>query len=243
LQAVDRFALARYAELARGIRQAYEAYDFQSVFHAVNDYITVDLSAFYLDVSKDRLYTLAAGSVERRSAQTAMYVIADGLTRFVAPILSMTAEEIWGQLPGSREASVHMAVFPADTDAWLDETLAAEWRRLLDARSTVNVALEEARQQKTIGTSLQAKVLLAASGDLADLLERYRTDLPMLFMTSAVGVERRGSGGLTVTVNRADGEKCPRCWRYVTDQSSDADFAGLCSRCVNAVGGAVAPAR
>jgi len=243
LQEVDRFALARYAALAAGIRQSYDAYDFQAVFHAINEFMTVDLSAFYLDVSKDRLYTFAADAPERRSAQTAQYVMADGLARLIAPILSITADEIWRHLPGSREASVHLALFPTDTEAWRDEALAARWEQLLDVRSAVNAALEDARQKKEIGTALQARVVVSASGDLLALLERHVAELPMLFMTSAVDIQPAASGELAVTVARADGEKCPRCWRYVTDTVPDGAMAGLCRRCVAAVGGAVVPAR
>ncbi len=243
MQEVDRFALARYARLAAAIRRSYDAYDFQAVFHAVNEFMTVDLSAFYLDVSKDRLYTFGAESPERRSAQTALYVIADGLTRLIAPILSMTADEVWAHLPGRLEASVHLAVFPADTDVWRDDELEARWQQLLDVRSVVYGALETARQQKAIGTSLQARVLVAASGDLAALMERQAADLPMLFITSAVQVERRPSGDLEVIVSRADGSKCPRCWRYVTETVPAGELAGLCLRCRDAVGGVVASAR
>jgi isoleucyl-tRNA synthetase len=240
---VDRFALARYADLARGIRSAYDAYNFQAVFHALNEFMTVDLSAFYLDVSKDRLYTFAADSPERRSAQTAMHIIADGLTRLVSPILSITADEIWAHLKGGREPSVHIATFPAGTDAWLDEDLTSRWQRLMEVRGTVNVALEEARQQKTIGTALQAHVALAASGDLLALLERHVHELPMFFLASTVEITRQAEGDLAVTISRADGEKCPRCWRYVTDAVAEGDLVGLCSRCVEAVGGAIVPAR
>jgi isoleucyl-tRNA synthetase len=243
MQEVDRFALARYAALAAGIRQAYDDYDFQAVFHALNEFMTVDLSAFYLDVSKDRLYTLAADAPERRSAQTAQYVIADGLTRLVAPILSITADEIWQHLSGAREDSVHLAVFPTDTEAWRDDGLVERWSRLLEIRSVVNGALEEARQQKAIGTALQARVTVAAGGPDMDLLERHAADLPMLFMTSAVALERRESGGLAVAVARADGQKCPRCWRYVTETATDGEMTGLCMRCVNAVGGSLVSAR
>ena len=116
----------------------------------------MDLSAVYLDVSKDRLYTFGAASRERRSAQTAVYVIADGLARLIAPILSITADEIWARLPGAREASVHLALFPADAGAWRDEALEADWRQLLDVRSSVNAALEGARQRKEIGNALSA---------------------------------------------------------------------------------------
>jgi isoleucyl-tRNA synthetase len=109
---VDRFVLSSYARLAALVRQAYDAYEFQAIFHAINEFMTVDLSAVYLDVSKDRLYTFGADSRERRSAQTAVYVMADGLTRLIAPVLSITADEIWSRLPGTREESVHLALFP-----------------------------------------------------------------------------------------------------------------------------------
>ncbi len=259
---VDRFALAIYARLAETVRAAYDRYDFQSIFHAVNEFLTVDLSAFYLDVSKDRLYTLPADSAERRSAQTAQYVIADGLTRLLAPILSITAEEIWGRLPGSREESVHMALFPADTARWRDHDLEDRWSRLLEVRRTVYGALETARNAKTIGASLTAHVTISASGETFDLLERHDADLPMLFIVSsvsleprnaavnleprdaAVNLERRGAEGssgpskvVQVDVSRASGDKCPRCWRFVSDAATTGDLAGLCSRCVAALGG------
>ena len=237
---VDRFALGLFATLARDVRQAYTDYDFQTIFHAVNQFVTVDLSAFYLDVSKDRLYTFGAGSVERRSAQTAVYAIADGLARLLAPILTITTDEIWTHLPGAREASVHLAEFPADTDRWLDDELVARWRQLLEVRSTVNGMLEEARQRKEIGNALSAHVTVSASGTTADLLERHAADLPMFFITSTATVARTDDGPLTVSVTRADGEKCPRCWRVVTDAVADGDFAGLCERCADVVGGAVA---
>jgi isoleucyl-tRNA synthetase len=238
--AVDRYALSMYAKLAAEVQQAYDAYDFQSIFHTINAFVTVDLSAFYLDVSKDRLYTFGARSLERRSAQTAVYVIADGLARLIAPILSITADEIWARLPGNREASVHLAVFPADAASWRDEALEAEWAGLLEVRSSVNAALEIARQAKTIGNALSAQVTVSASsGAQLQLLEKYRADLPMLFITSAADV-RQGSGDAAdVDVRPAAGDKCARCWRYVSDLEADGPYAGLCSRCVDAVGAAV----
>ena len=240
---VDRYALAGYARLADTIRRSYEAYDFQSIFHAVNEFVTVDLSAFYLDVSKDRLYTFRADSIERRSAQTATYVIADGLTRFLAPILSITMDEVWRLLPGKREDSVHLTVFPSDTDVWADPALEDRWRKLLDVRAAVNLALESARQRKEIGNALSAHVTIRAAGDLADLLEQAAAQLPMLFITSSAEVRRVDEGDLAVEVARAAGDKCPRCWRFVTDAATDGEFAGLCGRCTDAVGGAVASTR
>jgi isoleucyl-tRNA synthetase len=244
---VDRFALASYARLAGTVREGYDRYDFQAIFHAVNEFLTVDLSAFYLDVSKDRLYTLPAGSIERRSAQTAQYVIADGLTRLLAPILSVTAEEIWARLPGAREASVHLALFPEDTARWRNEDLERRWTTLLEVRGAVHAALETARNAKLIGASLTAHVALAASGGTYELLKRHEADLPMLFIVSSVAVERRtpdapGSperpaGDVHVEVARAAGDKCPRCWRFVSDARPEGDLAGLCARCVAALGG------
>ena len=239
---VDRYAVARYARVAQRVVDAYGQYDFQAIFQAINEFVTVDLSAFYLDVCKDRLYTLPAGSPERRSAQTALYVIADGLTRLIAPILSVTAEEIWKYLPGAREASVHLAEFPTQLDAWTDEALEARWGRLLEVRGTVNAALEVARVGKVIGAPLTAHVSMAAHGDLYDLLVRYQADLPMLFIVSAVTVARlAGEGNLEPAVAHAAGDKCPRCWRFVTETAArEGDLAGLCLRCAEAVGDAVA---
>jgi isoleucyl-tRNA synthetase len=235
---VDRFALAIYARLAESIRTAYERYDFQAIFHAVNEFLTVDLSAFYLDVSKDRLYTLSAESIERRSAQTAQYVIADGLTRLIAPILSITAEEVWARLPGTREESVHVALFPPDTSRWRDEELERRWEQLLEVRAAVYAALETARNTKLIGASLTAHVTVGAPPETYDLLTRHEADLPMLFIVSSAAIERRETGSdVQVDVRRASGEKCPRCWRFVSDAAAEGDLAGLCARCVAALGG------
>ncbi len=239
---VDRFVLARFAEVAGTVLGAYDQYDFQIIFHAINEFVTVDLSAFHADVSKDRLYTLRHDSPERRSAQTAYYVIADGLARLLAPILSVTAEEVWRALPGSRETSVHLAYFPDQLAEWRDEALEDRWRRLLAIRATVNQALEAARQRKDIGSALAAHVLIRAAGHDADLLDRYRDDLPMIFLTSSVAVERVSAGEVSVDVDKAAGEKCPRCWRVVPGvvAINDEDGSTLCERCADVIGGVVA---
>jgi isoleucyl-tRNA synthetase len=236
---VDRFALSSYARRAAEVRQAYEAYDFQTIFHAINEFVTVDLSAVYLDVSKDRLYTFGAASRERRSAQTAVYVIADGLARLLAPILSITADDIWSRLPGTREDSVHLALFPDEAAAWRDEALEADWQQLLALRGQVNAALEGARQRKEIGNALSAHVSIAAAGPMSGLLDRYRNELPMWLITSSVTVESGAGEDPVVTVRHADGEKCPRCWRFVTDLSAE----GLCPRCIEAIGSSHAGTR
>jgi isoleucyl-tRNA synthetase len=237
MQEVDRFALARYGAAAATVLKAYETYDFPTIFQAVNQFTTVDLSAFYADVSKDRLYTFAPASAERRSAQTALYIIADGLTRLLAPILPVTADELWRHLPGTRDKSVHLGEFPRDSDVLLDPALSERWERLMKIREDVNRTLEIARQAKTIGNSLGAKVMLRASAVDAALLDRYRDDLPMLFIVSEVLIDTTGAGSapLEIDVARADGDKCPRCWRFVRSISSAPATEGICDRCAEAL--------
>jgi isoleucyl-tRNA synthetase len=239
---VDRFALASYARLADTCARAYEAYDFQTVFQTINEFVTVDLSAFFLDVSKDRLYTLRAGSVERRSAQTAQYVIADGLTRLLAPILSMTADEIWMNLPGTREESVHLAEFPRGVEIWRDQDLETRWTQLRELRAAVNGQLELARVAKTIGSSLEANVTLRvpAGHPLTATLRDRLADLPMLFIVSSVAIATGQGNEITVEVAHAPGDKCPRCWRFVTERVPGGELEGLCLRCADAIGDPVA---
>jgi isoleucyl-tRNA synthetase len=235
LQDVDRYILAVYAGTATSVVRAYDRYDYPAIFQTLNQFLTVDLSAFYADVSKDRLYTLAAASPERRSAQTAMFIMADGLARLLAPILPVTADELWRHLPGSREASVHIGQFPDRLDSLAAAAIAEEWARLRDIRDEVNRALETARQEKVIGTSLQARVTLTAGGAAAALLGRHHADLPMLFIVSHVLLETGGPEGVSVSVSRAEGQKCDRCWRIVPELSHDTRTQGLCARCVDAL--------
>jgi isoleucyl-tRNA synthetase len=242
LEEVDRFILARYAEVALRVQKAYDEYDYSTIFQTLNAFATVDLSALYNDISKDRLYTFAARSTGRRSAQTAMYVIADGMTRLMAPILSFTSDELWRFLPGTREESVHEALFPsrAELDALLDRELVERWSRLIDVRAKVLAKIEPLRQGKQIGSSLQAKVIVSASKSELAPLERHARDLPMLFIVSEVELkanvaEAAQGGELGVTIERAGGVKCERCWRYVPKISSEPTWAGLCERCQDAL--------
>ena len=241
LQEVDRFAVSRYGVMAKDVLSAYDRYDYPSIFQTVNQFVTVDLSAFYADVSKDGLYTFAASSPERRSAQTAMFIMADGLARLLAPILPVTSDELWRHLPAPRDASVHLARFPENVDDLIDSSLASRWERLLAVRDEVNRALEVARQNKVIGTSLGAFVILAAGGELGKLLGDYEAQLPMLCIVSQVALDPTGDDQLRVTVSKAEGDKCQRCWRVVPDVSQAA--GGLCSRCIGALDGAAQAAR
>jgi isoleucyl-tRNA synthetase len=235
MQEVDRYALDRYAAAASAALRGYERYDYPSIFQTINQFVTVDLSAFYADVLKDRLYTFGAGSLERRSAQTAMYLIADGLARLLAPILPVTADELWRHLPGLREESVHLAEFPTDLDRLAHAELGDRWRQLIAIRDDVNRVLETARQAKEIGTSLAARVSLRAGGEAGALLRRYEADLPMLFIVSQVSLDASGAEGVSVSVARAEGDKCERCWRVLPSLAGDPEAPGLCSRCVSAL--------
>ena len=214
------------------------------MFQGVNAFATVDLSAFYADVAKDRLYTFAARSPQRRSAQTAMFVMAEGLARLMAPILPFTADELWRFVPGTREESVHIALFPpeAELSPLADRELLERWTRLLAIREEVLAEIEPLRKNKQIGSSLQAKVVLSATLAELALLERYAKDLPMLFIVSEVelrpvpaDVEVHEEALPRVTIERAGGVKCERCWRYVNNVSSEPAWAGLCERCLDAL--------
>jgi isoleucyl-tRNA synthetase len=242
LEEVDRFILGRYARVAQRCLTAYDEYDYPTIFQAVNAFATVDLSALYSDISKDRLYTFGACSRQRRSAQTAMYIMADGLTRLLAPILPVTTDELWRHLPGTRSPSVHMAVFPEPStlNGMIDAELVPRWTRLTDLRERVLGEIEPLRKEKQIGSSLQAKVVLtAATGDLA-FLRDHLSQLPMLFIVSEVEVqEARGAdvqgGSPRITIERAAGVRCERCWRYVPAISTEPQWAGLCDRCREAL--------
>jgi isoleucyl-tRNA synthetase len=239
---IDRWAMARYAAAGTRMVKAYDEYDYPAIYQAANHLITVDLSAFYIDITKDRMYTWGARSDARRSGQTAMFHIVDGLARLLAPILPFTMDEVWRNLPGHRETSVHLALFPADLSDWHDERLLDRWTQLAAVRDAVNSALEEKRQQKAITGNLSARVSLAASGALGQLLAEYRDELPTIFGVSQADLDQAfteaagETSGVQVRVDRADGLRCERCWRFVPALTP----RGICDRCDDALDGASA---
>jgi isoleucyl-tRNA synthetase len=246
LEEIDTWALSRTAELLERAQAAYDEYAFHKVYRGVYDFATVDLSAFYFDILKDRLYTAPASSVRRRAAQTTLYRIADALVRVVAPLLSFTADEVWKHLPAPhlREKSVHLATFvsPGDLRAGLStEHLQRleNWPRLIALREEVLKALEVARQEKFIGGSLEARVALAVSQDLQPLVEQYRGLLRYLFIVSQVEVSQQavegatasGLAGLSVKIEKAAGQKCDRCWNFSEQVGKDQRYPTVCERC------------
>ncbi|MDT4895502.1 MAG: isoleucyl-tRNA synthetase [Acidobacteriota bacterium] len=242
---IDRWALAKLDEVVSQVREAYEAYEFHTVYHALYNFSTVMLSARYFDIIKDRLYTAAPRSHARRSAQTALYRIADSLARLLAPILVFTSDEIWENLPqmsgdDERVASVHLAEFPQARNE-PDAELIERWTELFYVRDMVLQVLEHERASKVIGSSLEARVNISASGATYDLLQRYRDELRYLFIVSQVNVQQAGDSLLAndvkveVSVERAEGEKCERCWNYSTHVGESTRYPTACERCVEAL--------
>jgi isoleucyl-tRNA synthetase len=233
---IDRFILLRLQELTGRLLRAYERYEFHILFHSLHNFCAVDLSAFYLDVLKDRVYTSAAASPERRAAQTTMFLLLEGITRLMAPVLSFTADEVWSYLPrrGDEGESVHLAEFSRVDETVLDEALGERWERLLGVRDEVLKVLEEARQRKLIGNALEAKVEILAGHALLPFLRGYAKDLPTIFIVSAVDLKPApaGSPELTVVVHRAPGKKCERCWVYRESVGQSAEHPTVCDRCV-----------
>jgi isoleucyl-tRNA synthetase len=244
---MDLWMLRRTGTLVRQCLGWYADFEFHRVYHALHDFCVVDLSAFYFDVLKDRLYTFAPNHRGRRSAQTAVYHIARALVRLIAPILVFTSEEIWQHLPraASAAASIHIANFPAAEpfEKALDEARSSDWERLLAVRQEVLKVLEQLRSDKEISANLAARVKLRAKGDTARLLNRYAAFLPEFFIVSQVEIEvldparpPSDSGGLVeVLAAKARGSKCERCWNYSTHVGESADFPTLCERCMAAL--------
>jgi isoleucyl-tRNA synthetase len=257
LQPLDQYMLAKTRELTEKVLKWYEEFEFNRIFHAINEFCNADLSALYLDVLKDRMYTFAPTSKERLSAQTTLYKITDALVRLVAPILSFTADEVWGYMPAveGRVASVHLALHPESADLKPQERTAilGDWKQLLAIRDGVLKELEASRKKSEIGKALEAKVVIESlrSGPIHAILEQYETSLAEWFNVSQVRLETppslygsRGNGASTesadsshyrVTVLRAEGQKCSRCLRYTMDTAPYGPWPTVCGRCANAL--------
>lgn len=240
---LDRWALSRLSRLVEKVESAYDKYEFHKIYHAVHNFCSIDLSAFYLDILKDRLYTSPESTVAYRSARTTMYLIVDTLTRMLAPVLSFTSDEIWQRIPGERENSVHMAAFPEKMTAYQDDELEARYERLQKVRSEVSKQLEIARTDKRLGQSLEAKVLLSVPEDYRELISSYQDLLPTYFIVSQVELtddipepqDAENIPGLKLQVLSAEGEKCDRCWNYATSVGNNQEHPSICDRCAAAL--------
>ena len=255
---LDRYMLARTRDLTEKIFGWYDDFEFHRVYQAVNEFAIVDLSSFYLDMLKDRMYTFAPSSLARRSAQTVLWQITEALVRLVAPILSFTADEVWEYLPAieGRPVSVHLALFPKPEEIFSGDATALieEWKKLFEIREAALRKLEHERQAKRIGKGLEADVLIEASGEALSLLQRYSpSDLKEFFNVSAVGVKEyeytdpipqaRESevilpslgGHVEIRALLASGHKCARCWNFMPEVSDYGIWQNVCTRCQSAL--------
>ncbi|MFZ5648428.1 MAG: isoleucine--tRNA ligase [Bacillota bacterium] len=247
LPEIDRWALMKLQKAVGRVLSAYRDYEFHVVYHAIHNFCTVDMSALYLDIIKDRLYTAAPSSKERRAAQTVLYEVLNALVRLLAPVLAFTSEEIWRYVPKNGDApeSVQLCDMPEVNEDYLDAELEKKWDSLLDIRAVVTRALEVARKDRVIGNSLEAAAQLYASGEVYHLLASMKEELPTVFIVSGVvlnqgnppegAVTDEGVPGFGVVVERAPGSKCERCWNYHGEVGRDADHPTLCPRCAGVV--------
>lgn len=239
LEEMDRFALMRMDDLIRRCREAYERYEYHIIFHAVHNFCVVDMSNFYLDALKDRLYVEKADSATRRAAQTTIYKILHALTRLIAPILAFTSDEIWGFMPHTAEDDTRNVIFNSIPEPLFDEddVFMARWEKIHAVRDDVKKALEAARAEKIIGAALDAKVTLGASGEMLDFLRSVEAILPKVFIVSGLELTEntengmQGESGVTVSVEHADGCKCERCWGFSNTVGQNPAHATLCARC------------
>ncbi|MBI5237343.1 MAG: isoleucine--tRNA ligase [Deltaproteobacteria bacterium] len=251
LHELDRLTLHRLAKLTEKVRRAYQEFEFHVVYHSIHNFSAVDLSAFYLDGLKDRLYTCKAGSKERRAGQTVLWRLIDCLTRLLAPILVWTADEAWQFIPGKKTENVHLADMPEPNTDWIDDDLEKKWENLLDIKTElISKELEKERQAKTIGHSLDAKVTIPLGNDrwvqdssacvymtvteFKDMIKANRAPLEDILMVSELEIDENHSTS-SISTSKASGQKCERCWHYTKDIGSDAAHPAVCKRCAQAL--------
>ncbi|MFA5859890.1 MAG: isoleucine--tRNA ligase [Elusimicrobiota bacterium] len=241
---IDKYMLHKLYMLVTEVTRYYEAYEFNKVLRAVHDYCVFDLSNFYLDILKDRLYTFGPGCVERRGAQTVMYQTLMVLVKSMSPMLSFTAEDVWQTLKVEKagaglEESVFLSGFATAQPEWLNKPLAAKWEVIRKIKEKVNLEMEKMRQEKVIGSSLEAKVEITSFSDEEFcVIKEYEHQWPMITISSSVVIFRgKGEGDVMIKISKADGIKCVRCWNYSHSVSKHEDHPELCDRCHEVVRG------
>ena len=230
---IDKWALAKLNSLIDKVREAYDKYEFHIVYHSIHNFCVVDMSNFYLDVLKDRLYTEKADSPRRRAAQTAMYLILNAMTRMIAPILAYTSDEIWKFMPHSAADEASHVIYnemPEKVAADVDDSFMEFWNRIHELRDDVKKTLEPMIKEKTIKSSLEAKVTLSAGGETLEFLRQAEPELADAFIVSEVVIADNGAE-LEITAEKAEGEKCERCWAIRKSVGADAEHPTLCAHC------------
>lgn len=237
---IDKWAIYKLNELIDKVKNGYDTFEFHQVYHAIHNFCVVDMSNFYLDVLKDRLYTEKADSQARRAAQTAMFIILDALTRMIAPILAYTSDEIWKYMPHRSDADAENVVYnsmPEKLSVDCDSEFAAKWDKIHELRDTVKKSLEVVIKDKTIRSSLEASVTLKASGEELDFLKSVDSELATILIVSQVSVVESDAAELEVEVAKANGEKCERCWAFSETVGTDSEHPTICKRCAEILKG------
>ena len=242
LYEIDKVALMKLDELIEKVSKAYDEFNFHIVFHAIHNFCVTDMSNFYLDIIKDRLYCENENSQTRKAAQTTIYRVIDALTRLITPILAYTSDEIWRHMPQKTEDDIRGPVFndmPRKSGIAFDNDFIAKWETIYELREDAKKALEIKRAEKVIGSSLEAKLTLHCSDKLYDFALENSEQLADVFIVSALEVEKDSKGdytgdieNLSITVQKADGDKCERCWIYSTSVGESEKHPTLCDRCV-----------
>lgn len=233
LMPIDKWALAKLNILIDKVKEAYDKYEFHIVYHAIHNFCVVDMSNFYLDVLKDRLYTEKADSKARRAAQTSIYIILNAMTRMIAPILAYTSDEIWKYMPHSSNEKAEHVIYnemPEKVDISINDDFMAFWDEIHELRDDVKKSLETFIKDKTIKSSLEAKVTLGASGDKLAFLNKAENELATAFIVSEVEIVDNSSE-LEIRIDKAEGEKCERCWVISKTVGENSEHPTLCSRC------------
>lgn len=244
LREVDRYMLVKLNKLVAKVRKSYDTYDFAAIYHAVNNFCTIDLSAFYLDFAKDVLYIEASNNHERRSIQTVLYDTLIALTKLVAPILTHTADEVWAHIPNAKEESVQLVDMPEARDMADAAGLEKKWDAFMALRDDVLKALETARNEKVIGKSLTAKLVLYPNAETKALLNSIQENVKQLFIVSDLEIAGEKADApanaqvferTAIVVEKAEGETCDRCWVVTSTVGEDSDHPALCTRCADVV--------
>lgn len=232
---IDKWAIFKLNELNKRVIEGYDAYEFHQVYHAIHNFCVVDMSNFYLDVLKDRLYTEKSDSKLRRAAQTAIYIILDAMTRMIAPILAYTSDEIWKFMPHSSDVDSRHVVYndmPSIVEVDTDDSFIARWDRIHSLRDAVKKSIELSVSQKLIKSSLEASVKLTCTGEEYDFIKSVEDELKAAFIVSGIEVVNDESvSELKIDINKAEGQKCERCWSYSVTVGEDADNPCVCARC------------
>ena len=233
LMPIDRWALAKLNELQTRVKESYDKYEFHIVYHSIHNFCVVDMSNFYLDVLKNRLYLEKPDSIQRRAAQTAIYIILNAMTRMIAPILAYTSDEIWKFMPHSASDNADHIIYnemPAPVVVDADEAFMAFWDKIHELRDEVKKSLEPLIKEKTIKGSLEAKVTLSASGEKLEFLKKAEPELTDAFIVSAIEIIDN-NGELEISVEKAEGEKCERCWTISKTVGQSAEHPTICAHC------------